>query len=120
MALYASEDGVDLCVLGSGVAGMLVAERAVAGGRRVLMIERGTPMMFDDRRRQKSHDDPLAFNRSRHTSRMGGAEDDYVARPVYNLGGSMNHFYGNMPRMHPRHFEEDAFGGVSRRWPLSY
>ena len=119
MASYASENGADLCVLGSGVAGMLVAERALERGRRVLMVERGTPMSFEDRRRQGSHEDPLPFNKTRHASAMPGGEE-YLARPVYNLGGSMNHFYGNMPRMHPRHFEEDAFGGVGRRWPISY
>jgi choline dehydrogenase-like flavoprotein len=127
MASFASELGADLCILGSGIAGMLLAERALAGGRRVLMIERGTPMTFDDRRRQNSHDDPLPFNRSPHFSphepqpvgpRSRGQR--YAFHPVYNLGGSTNHFYGNMPRMHPAHFEARAIGGASRRWPITY
>ena len=128
MASSGSEPAADLCILGSGIAGMLVAERALAGGRRVLMIERGTPLTFADRLRQNSHDDPLPFNRSPHFSPhepqpVGprGHGRQYAFFPVYNLGGSTNHFYGNMPRMHPRHFELDAFaGGASRRWPVSY
>jgi choline dehydrogenase-like flavoprotein len=127
MARFASELDGDLCVVGSGIAGMLLAERALARGRRVLMIERGTTLSFEDRRRLNSHDDPLVFNKSPHFSkhepqpvgpRTRGRE--YVYHPVYNLGGSTNHFYGNMPRIHPAHFERAAFGGASRRWPLTY
>jgi choline dehydrogenase-like flavoprotein len=117
----------DLCILGSGIAGMLLAERALAGGRRVLMLERGTLLTFQDRLRQNSHKDPLPFNRAPHFiphepqpvgPRTHGRR--YAFDPVYNLGGSTNHFYGNMPRMHPAHFEAAAFGGASRRWPVSY
>jgi choline dehydrogenase-like flavoprotein len=106
---------------------MLLAERALARGRRVLMVERGTAMTFDERRRQDSHDDPLPFNRGPHFSphepqpigpRHRGQR--YAFDPVYNLGGATNHFYGNMPRMHPAHFDAGAFGGASRRWPLRY
>ena len=127
MASSGSDAGADLCIIGSGIAGMLLAERALAGGRRVLMLERGTELTFDDRRRQQSHEDPLPFNRAVHFSpheaqpvgpRTRGRR--YAFQPVYNLGGSTNHFYGNMPRMHPAHFESGAFGGASRRWPLSY
>ena len=128
MASSGSDASADLCILGSGIAGMLAAERALAGGRRVLLIERGTPLTFADRLRQNSHDDPLPFNRSPHFSPhepqpVGprGHGRQYAFFPVYNLGGSTNHFYGNMPRMHPRHFELEAFaGGASRRWPISY
>lgn len=127
MASFASEVDADLCVVGSGIAGMLLAEKAVAHGRRVLIIERGTALSFEERRRLNSHDDPLAFNKSPHFSphepqpvgpRSRGRE--YVFYPVYNLGGTTNHFYGNMPRIHPAHFHADPFGGASRRWPLTY
>ena len=91
------------------------------------MIERGTPLSFSDRRRLNSHDDPLAFNKSPHFSRhepqpIGPRSRgrEYVFHPVYNLGGSTNHFYGNMPRIHPAHFQREAFGGASRHWPLTY
>jgi glucose dehydrogenase len=127
MAPFASELDADLCVVGSGIAGMLLAEKALARGRRVLMIERGTPLTFEDRRRLDSHDDPLAFNKSPHVSRhepqpVGPRTRgrDYIFQPVYNLGGSTNHFFGNMPRIHPSHFQADSFGGASRRWPLTY
>lgn len=127
MGSSGSESGADLCIIGSGIAGMLLAERALTGGRRVLMLERGTPMTFGDRLRQGSHDDPLPFNRAVHFSpheaqpvgpRTRGRR--YAFQPVYNLGGSTNHFYGNMPRMHPAHFESGAFGGAARTWPVSY
>ena len=128
MASLRRERQADLCILGSGIAGMLLAERALARGRRVLLVERGTPMSFDQRRRQGSHDDPLPFNRSPHrfpheappSGPRTRWDSQYVFWPVYNLGGCTNIFFGNVPRMHPAHFERDAFGGASRRWPLSY
>jgi choline dehydrogenase-like flavoprotein len=121
MASCASEPEADLCILGTGVAGMLLAERARAGGRTVTMIERGTTMTFADRLRQKSHKDPLPYNVSPLMSPHESPEREYEFSPVYNLGGSTNHFYGNMPRIHPAHFEGEAFGGgASRRWPLTY
>jgi len=100
---------------------MLLAERAHAGGRRVTMIERGTPMTFEERRRQGSHKDPLAFNAAPPKSPHDSPEKEYEFEPVYNLGGSTNHFYGNMPRIHPAHFDGEPFrGGASRRWPFRY
>ena len=128
MASSSSERDADLCILGSGIAGMLLAERAQARGRRVLIVERGTPMSFEQRRKQGSHDDPLPFNRSPHrfphedppSGPRTRWDREYVYWPIYNLGGCTNIFFGNMPRMHPAHFARDAFGGVSRRWPLTY
>ena len=108
---------------------MLLAERALAHGRRVLLIERGTPMTAAQRLKQRSHDDPLPFNRSPHriahepppTGPRIRWDRDYPYWPVYNLGGCTNHFFGNMPRFHPRHFDQPAFaGGIARRWPITY
>ncbi len=110
----------DLCVVGSGIAGMLCAERAVAGGRRVLMLERGRPYTHADRRRRGGHQDSLPFNRAEYEMPRGSDGSRYLFDPVYNLGGSTNHFYGNMPRMHPAHFDTGAFGGRTRRWPIRY
>jgi choline dehydrogenase-like flavoprotein len=129
MASSASETSTDLCILGSGIAGMLLAERALLRGRRVLMIERGTALSFEDRIKQKSHNDPLPFNKSPlrmpHEGPPRGPrvrwDRDYPYWPVYNLGGCTNSFFGNMPRWHPSHFEQPAFaGGADRRWPITY
>jgi choline dehydrogenase-like flavoprotein len=119
----------DLCIVGSGIAGMLLAERAVAQGRSVLMLERGTALSHSERLRQGSHDDPLPFNKSPiripHEAPPSGPrtrwDRDYPYWPVNNLGGSTNSFFGNMPRWHPTHFDQEAFGGgISRRWPIRY
>jgi choline dehydrogenase-like flavoprotein len=129
MASSASEKSADLCILGSGIAGMMLAERALAAGRRVLMVERGTAMSHADRLEQGSHDDPLAFNKSPirlpHEAPPRGPrtrwDRDYPYWSVNNLGGCTNSFFGNMPRWHPAHFDQEAFdGGVSRRWPIRY
>ena len=127
MASFESE--ADLCILGGGIAGMLLAERAMARGRRVLLLERGSPLTAQQRLKQKSHDDPLPFNRSptrvpHEPPPLGPRirwDRDYPYWPVYNLGGCTNHFFGNMPRFHPSHFDQPAFGGgVARRWPIGY
>lgn len=59
MGSFVSERQADLCILGGGIAGMLMAERALAGGRKVLLIERGTPLTFEGRLKQKSHEDQI-------------------------------------------------------------
>jgi choline dehydrogenase-like flavoprotein len=119
MASSASDH--DICVVGSGIAAMMFAERVMTAGRRVLLLERGNEYTFADRLRRGRHEDPLPFNRSdqrlRHGTRGIGS---YLFNPVYNLGGSTNHFYGNTPRFHPSHFEMGAFGGLERAWPVSY
>jgi len=128
MGSFRSEREADLCILGAGIAGMMLAERARTHGRRALLVERGTALSFQQRRKQGSHEDPLPFNRSPHrfpheappSGPRTRWDSQYVFWPVYNLGGCTNIFFGNVPRMHPAHFERDAFGGVSRRWPLTY
>jgi choline dehydrogenase-like flavoprotein len=100
---------------------MLFAERAMAGGRRVVMIERGRPYTFADRLRRKGHQDSEPFNRTGIRVRHPRREvPSYEYDAVFNLGGSTNHFYGNTPRMHPSHFDLGPFGGMSRRWPIRY
>lgn len=119
MGSFGNDIQADLCIVGSGIAAMLLAERAMSHGRRVVMLERGTRLTFEERRKQKSHADPLPFNKSSYRSpheHPGG----YSFRPVYNLGGSTNHFYGNMPRIHPAHFKAEPYGGADRTWPISY
>ena len=127
--MASSVSDADLCVLGGGIAGMLVAERALARGRRVLIVERGTPMSAAERLRQRSHDDPLPFNRSPHRvphepPPVGPRirwDRDYPYTAVFNLGGCTNHFFGNMPRFHPRHFDAAPYaGGLPRHWPIGY
>ena len=129
MASFASETSADLCILGSGIAGMMLAERALAGGRHVLMLERGTEMPAAERLKQRSHNDPLPFNKAPHRlphqlpprGPVTCWGRDYVFSPVYNLGGCTNHFFGNVPRFHPSHFDLPAVGGgIARRWPISY
>ena len=71
--------------------------------------------------RSRSTAAPSAFRTRRPLQDRGPAGTmSTVFWPIYNLGGCTNIFFGNMPRMHPAHFERDAFGGVSRRWPLTY
>lgn len=130
MGSFASESAADICILGSGIAGMLLAERllARAPGRRILMVERGTTPSHQERLKRGTHDDPLAFNRSPlrlpHVPPPLGPrtrwDRQYVYWPVYNLGGCTNHFFGNVPRFHPSHFEQDGFGGADRAWPIRY
>jgi choline dehydrogenase-like flavoprotein len=125
-----SDRSADICILGSGVAGLLLAERLIerAPGQRVLVVERGTALTHEQRFAQGSHKDPLPFNRSPirlpHAPPPRGPRTRWDRRypfwPVYNLGGCTNHFFGNLPRMHPAHFEQEAFGGADRRWPITY
>jgi glucose dehydrogenase len=130
MASSKSEIAADVCILGSGIAGMLLAERLLQRSprRSIVIVERGTKLTHGERLEQGSHKDPLPFNRSplqlRHppppTEFRSAWDQRYSFPAVYNLGGCTNVYFGNMPRFHPSHFDGEAYGGASRRWPIRY
>jgi choline dehydrogenase-like flavoprotein len=102
----------DVCIVGSGPAGTVLATRLAGRGVRVLMLEsgRGLPAWFTDRRvRSLAHyefsgdtDYPL----TRTTSRV--------------LGGNSNFWTGRCERFHPSDFDRHAYTPPDNPWPISY
>ena len=120
MARYRDDEEVDLLVVGAGAGGVTLAQRLGRAGWRVAILERG-PLWDPDRdwvsdeggshglywteRRIVSGADPIEMGKN--NSGLG-------------VGGSMTHFAGYTPRLHPSDFEVRSRDGVAVDWPVSY
>ena len=125
----APSDRADVCVVGSGPAGSLVAHRLAEAGHDVVVLEAGE--RFDETDRLERQERAI---RPAHGPLsvwdMGGERDAYsstgerhyplnVAR-VKGVGGSTLHWQGMVMRLHESDFEVRSREGVGRDWPIDY
>jgi choline dehydrogenase-like flavoprotein len=116
----------DVCVVGSGPAGSLLAHRLAERGREVVVLEAG-PRFAGESRQERME------NHIRGTGEvwgMGGARDAYSstgpkgyplnASRVKGVGGTSLHWQGMVMRLHERDFEMDSRYGVGADWPIGY
>ncbi|USZ69694.1 GMC family oxidoreductase [Halorussus salilacus] len=110
----------DVCVVGAGPAGALVAHRLANAGRDVVVLEAGKRFDFGDRERRMerairpAHDHLSVWD-------MGGERDEYTSAGerfyplnsarVKGVGGTTLHWQGMVMRFHESDFEE---------WPIEY
>jgi choline dehydrogenase-like flavoprotein len=120
MARYRPEETVDMLIVGAGAGGGVLAQRLARAGWRVVVLERG-PLWDPDRdwvsdekgsgglywteNRIVSGNDPIQMGKN--NSGVG-------------VGGSMTHFAGYVPRLHPSDFETRTRDGVGVDWPITY
>jgi choline dehydrogenase-like flavoprotein len=121
---------VDVCIVGSGVAGGIVADRLAAEGFDVVVLEAGERFpepgdRFEQQERalRPSHTLPEVWN-------VGGERDEYVSsgpidyplnrKRVKGVGGTTLHWGGLSPRLRPKDFEMATRYGLASDWPISY
>jgi choline dehydrogenase-like flavoprotein len=120
MARYKDSDEVDLCIVGAGAGGSVLAQRLARRGWRVVIIEAG-PFWHPDEDwvSDEAGSHRLYWNQERV---IGG--DDPIELGKNNsgrgVGGSMIHYAGYCPRFHPSDFETNTRDGVGADWPISY
>jgi choline dehydrogenase-like flavoprotein len=120
MARYDDGDEVDLCIVGAGAGGSVLAQRLARRGWRVVIIEAG-PFWHPDEDwvSDEAGSHRLYWNEERV---IGG--DDPIEMGKNNsgrgVGGSMVHYAGYCPRFHPSDFETSSRDGVGVDWPISY
>ncbi len=121
--------GADVCVVGAGVAGGVVAAKLAAAGADVVVLESGERFDPDDRLAQMEqairpeHTDSEIWNMGGPRDRFSSSGDVEYAlneRRVKGVGGTTLHWLGTTPRLHPRDFEMDSRYGVATDWPISY
>ena len=121
-------DGADICVVGAGVAGALVADKLAAAGASVVMLESGERFDPDNRRAQMEQ--AIRPDADDNVWDVGGPRDrfsssgdvDYALneRRVKAVGGTTLHWLGTTPRLHPRDFEMESRYGIATDWPIRY
>ncbi len=120
MRLHADDDEVDLCIVGAGAGGSVLAQRLARRGWRIVVLESG-PFWDPDR-------DWVSDEAGQHkiywtAPRVIGGEDPVELgknNSGHGVGGSMIHYAGYTPRFHPSDFETRTRDGVGADWPISY
>ncbi len=120
MCRYDDTDEVDICIVGAGAGGSVLAQRLARAGWRVVVIEAG-PFWHPDEDwvsdEAGSHE--LYWNQKRI---IGGADPIEMGKnnSGRGVGGSMVHYAGYTPRFHPSDFHTRSLDGVGADWPIDY
>ena len=117
---YDDADEVDVCIVGAGAGGSVLAQRLARAGWRVVIIEAG-PFWHPDEDwvsdEAGSHE--LFWTQKRI---IGGADPVEMGKnnSGRGVGGSMVHYAGYTPRFHPSDFQTATLDGVGADWPIDY
>ncbi len=120
MRRYRDDDEVDLCIVGAGAGGSVLAQRLARHGWRIVVLEAG-PFWHPDEDwvsdEAGSHE--LYWTQKRI---IGGRDPVEMGKnnSGRGVGGSMVHYAGYTPRFHPSDFETQTRDGVGADWPISY
>ena len=120
MRRYADGEEVDLVVVGAGAGGSVLTQRLTRAGWKVVCMDAG-PFWDPDR-------DWVSDERGAHVlywtepRLIGGSEPVPLGsnNSGRGVGGSMVHYAGYTPRLHPSDFRTDSTCGVGVDWPVSY
>jgi choline dehydrogenase-like flavoprotein len=105
-------------IIGSGVAGTLVARELIRRGQRCTIVERGAHVPWEVQRRERRWEADDGTSRHSHENDESGVDHPWTY--VYAVGGSCNRWAGTCPRFLPEDFEMRSRYGVMRDWPISY
>jgi glucose dehydrogenase len=116
---------IDICVIGSGFAGAIIASEMARFGRSVVVLETGDRYDETDRQRYEQvrlRLDPWPW--------QDPARDDYdsdseLVRRLNNsrlkaVGGASLNWNAYAPRLQPADFKMQSLFGMACDWPLSY
>ncbi|HZO24248.1 MAG TPA: GMC family oxidoreductase [Steroidobacteraceae bacterium] len=121
----------DLCIVGAGLAGGLLAAQATRKGHSVALLEAGSRFPFGNRVGQLLHHQTLAGPR---WPWLNEARDHYVdssaasigvgyalnSNRVKGVGGSTLHWDGRINRLMPVDFAAATTNGLGVDWPITY
>jgi choline dehydrogenase-like flavoprotein len=102
-----SADDWDVCVIGSGFAGILLAQRTAERGLRTLVVEAGGPGA------------PGAAERFGYTN-SGPIDYPVNSTRMIAIGGASGHWTGLVNRLRPVDFRVRSEFGQGADWPLDY
>jgi choline dehydrogenase-like flavoprotein len=119
---------VDVCIIGAGPAGALVAATVAGQGHEVVVLEAGP--QFDTDSRTDRMERSIRPGIEKDIWDMGGERDAYTndgerdyplnTARVKGVGGSTLHWQGMVMRLHESDFEGTAGTGDDPDWPITY
>ncbi|MDQ6839621.1 MAG: GMC family oxidoreductase [Actinomycetota bacterium] len=120
MCRYDDDHEVDMCVVGAGAGGSVLAQRLARAGWKVVIIEAG-PFWHPD---EDWVSDEAGSHQLYWTQKriIGGADPIEMGKnnSGRGVGGSMVHYAGYCPRFHPSDFDTMTRDGVGADWPIDY
>jgi choline dehydrogenase-like flavoprotein len=120
MRRFQDDDEVDLCIVGAGAGGSVLAQRLARRGWRIVILEAG-PFWHPD---EDWVSDEAGSHHLYWTQKRLIGGDDPIELGKNNsgrgVGGSMVHYAGYTPRFHPSDFTTNSLDGVGADWPISY
>jgi choline dehydrogenase-like flavoprotein len=116
----------EVCIVGAGAAGGILALELARRGIQVVVLESGPRHDFARRweyvRRYLRHQDPWQTplgELDRHT--VGGPQPYRLeGKRARGVGGSTLHWEGYTLRLHPSDFRLRSLYGIAEDWPISY
>ncbi len=120
MVRYPDSEEVDLCIVGAGAGGSVLAQRLARRGWRVVILEAG-PFWHPDEDwvSDEAGSHHLYWTQNRI---IGGSDPVEMGKnnSGRGVGGSMVHYAGYCPRFHPSDLRTQTLDGVGADWPISY
>ncbi len=105
-------DVYDVCIVGSGFAGLTAALHTVSHGLRTVIVEAGSA------RGVPSDKDSLSA--SLQYTNSGEFHYDPAAHRRIQVGGTSNHWGGIVNRLRPSDFRMQSEFGIGADWPIDY
>jgi choline dehydrogenase-like flavoprotein len=120
MARYSRNAPVDLVIVGAGAGGVTLAQRLARAGWRIVVLEKGP--FWDPDRDWVSDEKGSAPIYWTDTRVIDGSDPVEMGKnnSGVGVGGSMTHFAGYVPRLHPSDFAVRTRDGVAVDWPIAY
>jgi choline dehydrogenase-like flavoprotein len=122
----------DVCVVGAGPAGSILAHALAKGGKQVVLIEQGPAIAPDARaslvaKRQERLANELEFDFNddwpkefRSPPIVAEGKDKYSSHSMPGLGGMALHWNGMSPRPLAEDFKVRTLFGYGRDYPITY
>jgi choline dehydrogenase-like flavoprotein len=123
----------DYCVVGGGIAGILLAYKLAASGRKIVLLDQGPHFTEEDRAKMllqsqaelndfadyNDNVDPLVIT-PHSTAETGEEIVKYTNYRLFGIGGTALHFQGIMMRPLEEDMQVKSLFGYGRDWPIPY